>query len=504
MLFQSYIFIFLFLPIVLIGYYGLNHIGKDRLAKIFLMLSSFAFYAYASFNYVILLAGSILVNYGIVQWISSCKQETGKPEQDTKEQSTLKKVQKKTRWILALGIALNIAFLFYFKYYGFFLENINQIFGDNFVSGHVLLPLGISFFTFQQITILVDTYRGEAQITSFLDYALYISCFPHLLSGPITLAGEMIPQYQDPSRKKIDFEYIKQGIILFTIGLFKKIILADAFATGADWGYANIGQLNTANAILTAVFFALQVYYDFSGYSDMARGVGKLLHLDLPINFDSPFKAKSYGEFWRRWHISLYRFMTRYLYIPLGGSRKGKTRQMINTMIIFTVSGLWHGPQWTYIAWGAANGVLVILSQNGKNFFAKIPALLQKLIIFVTFTLTTILFRISKLSDVGEMFRRFGNFQGIAVNESLVAGFNLDEFWYLIKIMRLDQMACSTIIISVIMTAVTIIVLLFGKNSNQIAEKENTSIMRAAFYAVIFIWSVISFSAVNSFIYFNF
>ena len=494
MLFQSYIFIFLFLPIVLVGYYGLNHYGKDRLAKVFLMLSSFAFYAYANFNYVILLAGSILVNYGLLQGLKKSEIEEDTPE----------RVQRKRKRILALGIALNVGFLFYYKYYGFFLSNMNRLFDQNFVLDHVLLPLGISFFTFQQITVLVDEYREEAEITSFLDYALYISCFPHLLSGPIPLAGEMIPQYNDPNRKKIDFGYLKQGIILFTIGLFKKIILADAFATGADWGYGNISQLDTISVILTSLFFALQVYFDFSGYSDMARGVGKLLHLDLPINFDSPFKAGSYGEFWRRWHISLYRFMTRYLYIPLGGSRKGNFRQMLNTMIIFTVSGLWHGAQWTFITWGVVNGVLVVLSQKGKHIFAKIPSLVQRLLILTTFTFTTIFFRISQLQDVDDFFRKLCDFKGMKINESLVAGFNLDEFWYLIKIMKLDQMAYSTIMISVIMTVLAIVVLFLCENSNQIAEKENTSIMRGAFYAVIFIWSIISLSAVNSFIYFNF
>lgn len=497
MLFQSYVFIFLFFPLIIIGYYFLNYIHKSDMAKALLIIASFIFYAYANKYYILLLGASILINYRLLSAM-----QVSKISPDIETGATKLKTSRKK--ILMIGVVFNLAVLFYYKYYGFFLSNLNQIFTKSYTLHHILLPLGISFFTFQQISILTDSYRGDWEKSSFLDYALYIACFPHLLSGPITLAGEMMPQYNDLERKRVDPDYIRQGLILFTIGLFKKVICADTFASGADWGYSNIAQLDMVNALLTILFFALQLYFDFSGYSDMALGVGKMLHLDLPINFNSPFQSETYGEFWRKWHMTLYRFMMRYIYIPLGGSRKGKIRKYINTLLVFMISGFWHGAQWTFFVWGLLNGLLVIGFEKIKYVFIKIPLLLQRLILFATFSFTTVFFRINRLKEADNLFRRLMDYQGFMIQDKLVEGFNLEEFWYVFKVLKIDRLPFSGMYLSIAITVVAISVLLFGKNSNQIADRKQASTLHAVFYAVIFVWCVISLSAVNSFIYFKF
>lgn len=496
MLFQSYIFIFLFFPIVFACYYGLNHFKQFNLAKILLIIASFIFYGYAGKQYMIMLGGSILLNFGVAILLKKVQMKT--------KADGLELKNKYTKRVLILGIAINLCILFYYKYYGFFLSNMNSFFGQSYTLHHILLPLGVSFFTFQQISMITDSYRGEFSNDSFIDYALYISNFSHLLSGPITLAGEMIPQYQEESRKKIDFDYIRQGLILFSIGLFKKIILADSFAAGADWGYGNIASLDTVNAILTTLFFAFQVYFDFSGYSDMARGVGKLFHFDLPVNFDSPFKASSYGEFWRRWHMTLYRFMMRYVYIPLGGSRRGKLRKAMNTMLVFIISGFWHGAQWTYFAWGTANGLFILGLDKLKTHVVKIPTVVNRFFILITFAFTTIFFRISRLRDVDDLLRCFGNFKGFKIHEKLIDGFNLDEFWYILKVLRIDTLPYSEMYLSIVVTIGSLLMVLFAKNSNEISENKNLSMLSAGFYAIVMVWCVVSLSAVKSFLYFNF
>lgn len=381
MLFNSYIFIFLFLPVAIIGYYGMRHWKKYRTANLFLIGMSFWFYGYFNRGYIPILAGSIAVNYLLTKGM---------------ERSLEIKIRK---LILISGICINVAIIFYFKYYDFFIENINFVCGTDFKLKNILLPLGISFFTFQQISYLVDSYRGETKGYSFDEYALFVSFFPQLIAGPIVLHKEIIPQFR--KTEKNTAEKIEKGIYFFILGLTKKVLLADKLGVLVDIGYNNIASLDSISALIVMLSYTFQIYFDFSGYCDMAVGIGWILGIDLPLNFNSPYRSHSVKEFWNRWHITLNRFFTEYLYIPLGGNRKGMIRKLLNIMIVFGVSGIWHGAAWTFVIWGIAHGIMVCIDNTGilDIFSEKVRWLLT--FIFINFA--WILFR----SDSVEMSVQF-------------------------------------------------------------------------------------------------
>ncbi len=340
MLFNSYIFIFCFLPIVLCGWYGLNHFGRYRSAQLFLLLMSLWFYGYYHPAYVILILFSISGSW----LVSLCMEKTGK--------------RKLFGW---LGILFHLGILFYYKYYDFFVQNINSVFKTDWVIRNIMLPLGISFFTFQQISFVADRMRGEAPHYSMIEYMSYVVYFPQLIAGPIVSHSDLIPQFQGEECRKFRWENLLYGIRLFTAGLAKKILLADELGALVDAGYENVAALDTPGAFLVMLGYTFQIYLDFSAYSDMAMGLAKMMGISLPVNFRSPYKARSVREFWRRWHITLSAFFTKYVYIPLGGNRVGKVRLIRNTMIVFFLSGLWHGADWTFVLWGLLHGVMISL-----------------------------------------------------------------------------------------------------------------------------------------------
>ncbi|MBR3397283.1 MAG: MBOAT family protein [Lachnospiraceae bacterium] len=320
MQFNSYIFILLFLPCVVIGYFIFNRIN-NAFGKVFLILASMLFYGYGNWKFLFLLCADCLINY----WISCY----------------LIADRKAKKGVLAIGILINIGLLFYYKYTGFFIANINQVFHTRFISKELIMPLGISFFTFQQIAFLVNSYKGELplslyRVSGFPDYILYVLYFPKILMGPIVEPGVLIPQFSDKSRKQVNPENLIRGIKLFNYGLFKKLILCDTFNAAVAWGSANLDAATSMDLIIVMLCYAFVVYFDFSGYCDMAAGVSLMLNIDLPVNFDSPFKSLSIREFWGRWHITLGKFFIKYIYIPLGGSRKGKLRTYFNIMVVFS------------------------------------------------------------------------------------------------------------------------------------------------------------------------
>lgn len=341
MVFNSYIFILAFLPLVIIGYFLLNKFYYSNMGRAglgWLLLMSFGFYAYDAPVFLLLLMASMIVNYLLTKILNKLKQDGI---------NTLK-MQK---IVLVIGVILNLVPLIYFKYSNFLLDSIGTFFDADW-SLEVGLPLGISFFTFLQIAYLVDCYREERGFDyNFLEYAVYVAFFPKITMGPIVLHGEIMPQLRDKSKKQVDYNNLSQGFYAFSLGLAKKVLLADTLAKFVNVGFKSVNELNTATALIVMLSYTLQLYFDFSGYCDMAVGVSKMLNIDLPYNFNSPYKAKSISEFWDRWHMTLTRFFTRYVYIPLGGSRKGKMRTYLNTIIVFLLSGLWHGANWTFIFW---------------------------------------------------------------------------------------------------------------------------------------------------------
>lgn len=355
MLFNSYEFIFIFLPICLAVFFA---VGKThaRVAVFILVVASLGFYAWWEVSYLSIILVSIIGNFLVGKLIAN----------------TLKTSKKKAKLILSFGVAVNLATLGYYKYANFAIEQANGLLGFDYHATEILLPLAISFFTFQQIAYLVDTYKTEIKEHSFLQYCLFVSFFPQLIAGPIVHHKEMLPQFAKPETFRINPHHIAIGLTLFSIGLFKKVVLADGIAVYASPLFAVVDHkgitLSGFEAWLGAIAYTLQLYFDFSGYSDMALGLARLFGIKLPNNFNSPYKATSIIEFWRRWHITLSRFLRDYLYIPLGGNRKGKYRRYINLFVTMLLGGLWHGAGWNFIIWGALHGSYLMINHMWSSF----------------------------------------------------------------------------------------------------------------------------------------
>ncbi len=495
MLFNSYLFIFLFFPLCLFGYYSLLHRKKKRAAQFFLLAMSFWFYGYFQINYLLIMVGSIVVNYCFHRLLS----------------------KKASVTVLFSALAFNLGILFYFKYYDFFVANINAVFGTSFLLRHVLLPLGISFFTFQQIGFIVDTYRGEAKDCDPLSYALFVAFFPQLTAGPIVTWKEMLPQFQRITERNTDWEKIAEGYALFVLGLFKKVILADTLGMGVDYGYANIGLLGRMDAVVVITAYSLQLYFDFSGYCDMARGIGRMLGIEIPVNFNSPYQAVNIVDFWKRWHITLNRFFTAYVYIPLGGNRRGKGRMYLNFLIVFFLSGIWHGAGWNFIVWGMLHGVLYVLT---RWYLEKKPAkelprekrtpgnlmmtLVSRIALFLYVSAAWVYFRAADTAQAGRMLVTAFRGEARKISFDLAECFQLDELWYVCKVLRLDRFSWGRYLPMVFLLAAGIGLAMFGRNAAHLAGRMKGKTLSAVFLAVILVWCVLSFSQVSAFLYFNF
>ncbi|MCM1065403.1 MAG: MBOAT family protein [Eubacterium sp.] len=486
MLFNSYIFILFFLPVTLFLYFGLNRLGKEREAKWALTGMSLWFYGYFHVAYLLLLTGSILFNFVCSKGI--CRQ----------------KDRLKGKLFLAAGILVNVGLIFYFKYFNFFIENVNVLFHMDIALGKILMPLGISFFTFQQISYLVDSYRGETAGYSFVDYALFVTFFPQLIAGPIVLHSEMIPQFLDPSRKKLDQDKLARGIHLFAIGLFKKVMLADVLGRGVTWGYSDPEILTAVDVAVVSVLYTLQLYFDFSGYCDMACGIANMFCFDLPVNFDSPYKSTSISEFWQRWHMTLTRFLRTYIYFPLGGSRKGQAHTMANIMIVFLVSGIWHGAAWTFILWGVLHGIANVLYRLFRDIWEKFPKCLRWLMTFTFFDLTCIVFRAESIQEAGILFRKLCGPWEWRMSEGLWSQFDLLEFTYAEEHVAslgamIDRFPAAHL---AIVLAVALSVALVPRNCHEKKFVPNAG--NAVGSAVLLVWSIVSLSGLTTFLYFNF
>ena len=399
--FNSFNFILIFLPVLLLIWHLLNRAEKHTLADIFLTaMSLYYYYTFgASFLFILLL--SIAVNYGL-SFLMEKREDLRKPAR-------------------IIGVLFNLGLLFYLKYLGFFLDNINHISGGNLSAREILMPIGISFFTFGQISFIVDRAKGEAPHYSFLDYALYTVYFPKLIQGPIAFHKEMIDQFKDKTLRRFNTDTFSRGLMSFIIGLGKKVILADVLAKSVNYGFHYTYYMDTLTVIAVMLAYTFQIYLDFSGYCDMASGVSMMLGFKLPVNFNSPYKAATAKELWQRWHMTLSRFFIKYVYIPLGGSRKGKIRTIINVLIVFVLSGLWHGAGWTYICWGLMQGLLVVWDDLGivgvgegqkKYLFREkplfmVPRAVGNFLTFFMFIVSLVFFRSQDLTYAIQMFNQF-------------------------------------------------------------------------------------------------
>lgn len=487
LLFNSYIFILLFLPLCLVGYFGLNHFKKYTLAQAFLLGMSLWFYGYFNPSYLVIILVSIVVNYLFTMVMA----RTHLP--------FLRKVE------VTAAVLLNLGILFYFKYFDFFLMNVNRFLHTDFTLHNILLPLGISFFTFQQVSYVIDAYRGEVTQYNFLQYASFVVYFPQLIAGPIVTHDELIPQFMDESKKQFNWDHFARGLFMLVLGLGKKVLIADVFGVAANWGFANVQVLDSTNAWFSSLAYTIQIYFDFSGYCDMAIGIGEMMNLELPVNFDSPYKSLTIDEFWHRWHKTLTRFFTKYIYIPLGGSRKGQLRTYLNIMIVYCASGIWHGANYTYIAWGLLQGFLTVINRRWKKQISALHPGFSWLVTFFLVTASMTLFRANSVGDAIVIIKQMLMMDFGPVNENIVNAFLLPEIQLLIKyIPQLQFLQMQPTALLTIFFGGAMLLILGARNAREHMLAFKPTAVNLLCIALLLVWCILSFGGVSTFLYFNF
>ena len=483
MLFNSYGFIFLFLPISFFIYFYLNYKRLTVASKGFLIFSSLFFYSWWNISYLPLILISMLFNFVIG---NSLNKNT--------------KVDKKL--LLTIGIGFNLLFLGYFKYSDFFIENINLIFNSDIKLLYLVLPLAISFFTFQQIAYLVDSYKGETKEYDFLNYALFVTFFPQLIAGPIVHHKEMMPQFSKNRNKVINYRNIAMGLFIFSIGLFKKVIIADIFSRWATLGFDTATTLNLIEAWVTSLSYTFQLYFDFSGYTDMAIGIALLFNIKLPINFNSPYKATDIQDFWRRWHITLTRFLRDYIYIPLGGNREGSFRTYTNLFIVFLIGGLWHGAGWTFIFWGFLHGMASVIHKAWKSLGFRLHSWIAWFITFNFVNIAWIFFRAKEWGDAIKVLTSMFNIDNIVLPTYLgnhlafLSSYGITFGSYLEHINGVNK--------TIPMLFIILFITLLSKNSIQKLEDFRFNYRTLLFTVITFVISITAINKVSEFLYFNF
>ena len=490
MLFNSYEFIFFFLPITFVIYFWLNKKRLTQASKGWMVFASLFFYSWWNILYLPLILGSILFNFTIGSTISRIY--------------TTRAVKKgmSPKAILAFGIVSNVLLLGYFKYMDFFITNSNTLVGTHWDLIHIVLPLGISFFTFTQIAYLVDAYRDEVKEMDYLNYTLFVTFFPHLLAGPILHHKEMMPQFDSLRSKVINYKNISAGIFLFSIGLFKKVVIADTFAQWANAGFETTQALNLFEAWATSLSYTFQLYFDFSGYTDMALAVALMFNIKLPINFNSPYKALNIQDFWRRWHITLSRFLRDYIYIPLGGNRNREFRTYANLFTVFLIGGLWHGASWMFVIWGALHGIAIVLHRAWQQMGKKMNTFLAWFITFNFINVTWIFFRAKDWTQANNLLNGMIGNNGIMLPEKYTKYFGsfqegLIQFGNVYEHINGKAQTTLYIILGFIMV-------LALKNSMQQINDFKPTRLNLMFTIAIFLTAVSMMSRVSEFLYFNF
>ena len=413
MLFNSVEFLFFFFPVVLLGFFALGGLGKSTLALAWLVATSLFFYGWWNPSYLGLIGISIVFNF----WMGL-------------HLGNLEKIKSARKNLLILGVSANLAALAWFKYANFMVDNLRALTGVDWELASIVLPLAISFFTFQQIAYLVGAYRGETRELSFLRYCLFVTFFPQLIAGPIVHHKEMLPQFADSKIYRFNKKHFSIGLTIFFVGLFKKVVFADNVAIYASPVFSAAAE-GTPIPFLEAwggvLAYTLQLYFDFSGYSDMAIGLGRMFGIRLPLNFNSPYKARNIVDFWRRWHLTLSRFLRDYLYISLGGNRKGPVRRYMNLYITMVLGGLWHGAGWTFVIWGSLHGAYLIVNHAWHHFRKRmgqdvkaVGSLMARFsartLTFFAVILGWVFFRAKDFDAAWNILRGMGGQQGIQVN----------------------------------------------------------------------------------------
>ena len=465
MLFNSFEFLLAFLPLTLIVYFVFIQTGNISASRYWLFFASLFFYSWWNPVYLPLILGSIVFNYSIGKQLNSSRPVSFK---------------KKMLW---LGIIINVGMLIYFKYCNFFIDNLNLFIDDKIFLAQIILPLGISFFTFQQVSYIVDSYNHKAKDYDFLSYSLVVTFFPHLIAGPIVQYRDVIPQFDARENLKFNAFNFSKGLYIFFIGLTKKVIIADSFAVLANNGYADTSSLNLLDSWITSLAYSFQLYFDFSGYSDMAIGLALLFNINIAINFNSPYRALNIQDFWRRWHITLSAFLRDYVYIPLGGNRLGEFSTLKNLMLTFIIGGLWHGAGWTFVFWGFLHGFGQVVFKLWQKTAIKMPDWLAWAITFLYVNLAWVFFRAASWSQAIQLVEGMLGIRGTGTLHSNVF---TDVF-----------------LAPLLLTGV---LLLFYKNSVELAQEFKTDRKHLVYLIFLALAGILFMNSItaNDFLYFDF
>jgi alginate O-acetyltransferase complex protein AlgI len=489
-LFNSYEFIFVFMPVSFFIYFYLNHKRLTTASKVWLACASLFFYSWWNILYTPLIITSVMFNFAISRAIIECDE--------------LKKKYLSKKILLQIGLIFNIGLLAYFKYADFFISNTNILINTDIALLQLTLPLAISFFTLQQIAFLVDSYEGLAKEKNFLDYTIFVTFFPQLIAGPIVHHKEMMPQFMSIKNKVKNYNNIVMGIVIFSIGLFKKVVIADTFGIWATAGFDASNSLNLFEAWFASLSYTFQLYFDFSGYTDMAIGAALLFNIKLPINFNSPFKSTGIIEFWQRWHITLSNFITTYIYTPLIRSFDNLSfnKAMFVTIITFLIAGLWHGASWMFVVFGGLHGAGLVINNYWKKRKIKMNKVIAWLITFNFVNITFIFFRAKSWDDAIKVLKSMFSLDNIVLPNFLegklgfLKGHGID-FGSFVGNISGDFSTPLWIIMAFIF------VLLF-KNSIQIINNVQLNYKTVSLSAAIFTISFLSLNKVSEFLYFNF
>jgi D-alanyl-lipoteichoic acid acyltransferase DltB (MBOAT superfamily) len=428
---------------------------------------------------------SISVNYALSFYFEKSRQST----------TVLRKL------LFGLGLMFNIGLLGFYKYLDFFFEIAGNLLNTDPIYMGLILPLGISFFTFQQVSYLIDSYKGNAKQYNLIDYSLFVTFFPQLIAGPIVLHSEIIPQFERKSNLKFNTDHFAKGLFAFSRGLAKKVIIADNFGKIVTFGFSHIPSLNSFESVLAILAYTFQIYFDFSGYCDMASGIAYMFNIELPLNFDSPYKAKTISEFWKRWHITLTRFLTNYIYIPLGGNRRGNLRTYLNILIVFVVSCIWRGAGYTFILWGTMHGIAMVLCRIFKKQIARIPSVIMWACTFIFINLTWVYFRADSVESATMLIQRIFS-GGFSLNFELA-----ETLLNIIPISIVANIFEYNNVLAIIM--ITIILVFTGICVWTPNVQERTKAFTPGFSNLLstgflLVWSILSLSGVSTFLYFNF
>ena len=488
--FNSYSFIFIFLPLIATIYFMISKYFPAKWARLFLLISSLSFMSLWNVYFAAVLVFSVLFNYALGSVLSTAIGSLN---------------SKRKNVIFFIAILGNILLLGFFKYSNFFFGTINSLFPVKLGLLDIILPIGISFYTFMQIAWLTDIYRHGGFRYDFISYCLYVTFFPYVVSGPIAYHKEIIPQLESDKAGKFNIANVCGGLFIFAIGLFKKAAIADTLAIIANGGFDASAALTFTEAWITSLSFTMQLYFDFSGYTDMAIGIALIFNISLPANFDSPYKSLDIREFWRRWHITLSRFMRDYIYIPLGGNRSGETQTLINLLLTFLIGGLWHGAAWTFVFWGFLHGSALVVHRLWMKAGFHLNKILAWILTFNFVNIAWIFFRAKNWENALNIIKGMAGLNGILISPHQASNPFFQKLTVIgIKFGEWRAHLPDTDNFAYFLCIALIPFVLFAKNSNQLFDKFSPNWKNAFAIAILLACSLLLLNQASAFLYFKF